>query len=116
MHKQKWAKVNVPVDEGIKELVEALSEFPKLQTIESCEDVGNGTAWVCFWYGNHWKNSWEELAEFVLGYLGKELKKELGEDMNLSIQVNNGGLPQGELEVRQGAIIHTARLLRKLAT
>ncbi len=116
MHEQTWVKVNVPVDKGIKDLVEALSEFPKLQTIESCEDIRNGTAWVCFWYGSHWENSYEELAHFILGHLGKELTKELGDMISISIYVNSAGLPQGELSVRQGAIVDTVRILRNLVS
>lgn len=37
MHRQIWVKVNALVDEGIVELVNALSSFPKLQTYESCQ-------------------------------------------------------------------------------
>lgn len=40
MHRQKFIKVNVPVDEGVAELIAALSAFPRLQTISSCQ--GNG--------------------------------------------------------------------------
>ena len=36
-HVLTWAKVNAPVDEGVKMLVEALSAFDGLETVESCE-------------------------------------------------------------------------------
>ena len=49
MHKQVWAKVNAPVDEGVKKLVEAFSAFPELLTTESCQGDGEGGE-VCFWY------------------------------------------------------------------
>jgi len=116
MHKQKWTKVNAPVDEGIKDLVDALSAFPKLQTIESCIGNKNNPAWVSFWYGNYWKNSWKEFSEFVVGYLGEELVTALGDKINISVQFNSAGLPQGELSVRPGAITDTIQVLRKLAT
>ena len=115
MHKQTWVKVNAPVDERIRELIEALSAFPKLQTIESCQGDENTGAWVAFWYGEYWDTSWNELAIFVLGYLGPKLMSELGDRVSLSIQVNSAGLPLGELTVRPGAITRTARLLRDLA-
>ena len=38
-HPQVWAKVNAPVDEGVRALVEALSGFKGLQTTESCQDI-----------------------------------------------------------------------------
>lgn len=115
MHKQTWARVNAPVDEEIKELVEALSSFPKLQTIESCQGDEQTGAWVCFWYGEYWENSWNELAAFVLRYLGPKLMAELGDRVSISIRVNTAGLPLGELTIRPGAITRTARLLRELA-
>ena len=115
MHRQTWAKVNAPVDKRIRELVEALSAFPELQTIESCQRDKDTGAWVSFWYGDYWDNSWNALAAFVLGYLGPKLTCELGDRVTLSIQVNSAGLPLGELIVRPGAITRTARLLRDLA-
>ena len=46
-HREVFAKVNASVDEGIVELVEALSEFPTLCTHTSCE----GGAFVTFRFG-----------------------------------------------------------------
>lgn len=112
MHKQTWAKVNAPVDEGAKELIEALSSFPKLQTIESCQGNKRG-AWVCFWYGDYWENPWQELAEFVLGFLAPYLTSEIGDAISLVISVNEGGVPQGEIAVRYGAIREAVDALRK---
>jgi len=65
-HKAEWVKVNFPVDSGVKGIVSALSEFSQLETIESCEGHNGEGFWVCFRYGSYWKNSWCELAEFVL--------------------------------------------------
>ncbi|HUI87916.1 MAG TPA: hypothetical protein VLX61_04250 [Anaerolineales bacterium] len=112
MHKKTWIKVNVQVDEGIKELVEALSAFPKLQTIESCQGSQNTPAWVCFYYGN----SISELSDFVLRYLGKELAEKLGDRVSLSIQIKSSGLPQGELQVRHEAIRICTKVLKQLAS
>lgn len=116
MHKQTWTKVNVPVDVGIKQLIDALSAFTKLQTIESCMGDENNPAWISFLYGDYWKNPEKELSEFVVGYLGKELVSALGDRINISIQFNSVGLPQGELVVRPGAITQTIQVLKKLAT
>lgn len=46
-HRQIFAKVNAPVDKGIANLVSALSEFPTLCTLSSCE----GGAFVTFRFG-----------------------------------------------------------------
>jgi hypothetical protein len=111
MHKQSTAKVNVLVDKRVKKLVEALSVFPKLQTIESCQGDSTHSAFVCFLYGN----SWGELANFVLGYIGKELAVKLGDRVSVSIQVNSYGLPRGELTVRPGAIHKLTKVIKSLS-
>lgn len=65
-HVQAPAKVNTFVDAGIVPLVEALSLFPRLQTIWSCEgqpghtsggEEGEGKAFVTFSYGNSVKEA-----------------------------------------------------------
>lgn len=115
MHKQTWVKVNAPVDKGIKELVVALSAFPKLQTIESCQGEGEG-AWVCFWYGDYWSEKpHKDLADFVLGYLAPRLHEELGDSIVISIRVDSAGIPQGDFTVRPGALPNTLKVLRSLA-
>lgn len=50
-HKQVLARVNVSVDEGMKELVEALNLFPRLETRSSCQG-DFGLSEVHFWYGD----------------------------------------------------------------
>src|SRR5208282_3991030 len=56
MHTQTWAKVNAPVDTGVCGLVSALSMFPSLETIESCECSVGECAWICFRYGAYWEH------------------------------------------------------------
>jgi len=114
-HEQVWAKVNAPVDRGAAPLVSALSGFPKLQTLESCEDL-QGWAWVTFVYGQHWERPWEDLAKFVLGFLGPALMAELGDRARVSIQVTEAGLYRAEMAVQKGAIPATAKVLEKLAS
>ena len=101
-HKQVWVKVNAPVDQGIADLIQALSAFPRLHTIESCQGGLDNPAWVCFYYGDYWVNPWRDLADFVLGFLGPALAREAGDDVNVSIRVTGCGLPQGELTIRPG--------------
>jgi hypothetical protein len=112
-HDQVWIKVNAPVDNGIAALVTALSEFPKLQTIESCQG-GNEWAWVCFVYGKHWETPWKELADFVLGFLGPRLTRELGDRIRVSVQVTEAGQIRAEMDVNSTAISATVKLLNEL--
>jgi len=112
-HKQTWAQVNVPVDEGVSGLVTALSKFPRLQTIESCQ--GDNDPWVCFRYGNYWEHPWRELADFVFGYLGPQLVHELGDRVNLVVRLTEHGDVQAELWIRPGALERTIATLKRLA-
>jgi hypothetical protein len=102
-HTQTFVKVNAPVDSGISGIVSALSEFPKLETIESCEGDESNGPWVCFRYGSYWNNSWCEIAEFVLGYLSPNLIEMVGDDVQIGIKVKPSGNILGELSIRPGA-------------
>lgn len=98
-HEQVWVKINAPVDRAIGGLISALSAFPKLQTIESCQGNGKEAAWVCFVYGIDAGEAWRELADFVLGYLGPRLAREVGDLASVRIQVTSFGRARGELWV-----------------
>lgn len=113
-HQQVWAKVNVPVDEGVADLVAELSAFPGLQTIESCQRTPTQGAWVCFHYGAHWEHPWRDLATFVFDYLGPFLAQEIGDLANVTLRVTGCGGVQGELAVRLGGLERTIRALRQL--
>jgi hypothetical protein len=114
-HNQTWVKVNAPVDQGIEGLVVALSMFPSLETIESCEGTEGQGAWICFRYGAYWEHSWHDLADFVLGYLAPRLTETVGDDANLRIQTKPSGNVFGELSVRPEAISKVETALRDLA-
>jgi hypothetical protein len=113
-HSQTWVKVNVPVDRGIQGLVTALSLFPSLETVESCEGNGNDGAWVCFRYGAYWEHPWRDLADFVLGYLAPRLTEMVGDNANLRIQTKPSGNVFGELSIRREAIPNVEMALRQL--
>ena len=122
-HKQVWVKVNAPVDRGIAELIEALSAFPKLQTFASCQggyprsdaDKEGMPAVVFFHYGqDDHANPYREIADFVLGYLGPGLMKELGDLVSIRIEVTSQYIIMGDLKVRQGAMLRTIKTLKRL--
>ena len=106
-HKQVWVRVNTQVDEKIKPLIEAMSLFAKLRTIESCQGE---PAWVCFSYGD----SWNELADFVCGYFGKRLMEKFGDRVSVSIHIEENRI-QGELNIRPGMITATTADIKQLA-
>ena len=116
-HEQVWTKVNTQVDVGVKDLIEALGRFTQLQTIESCQNEdGRGTSWVCFQYGpDDPERPWQDLAEFVLGYLGPGLMRALGDVVGVEMRVNDFGNPIAHLFVRDGGMPETLRVLHLLA-
>lgn len=116
MHQQRYIQVNAPVDKGIASLVAALSQFQKLQTIESCQgDDSHIAAWICFQFGHYWLHPWKDLAEFVLGYFGPGLASKIGNMASVDIHIRSNGEPQGEIRVRPGAIDLTTKAVRELA-
>ena len=113
-HPQVWAKVNAPLDEGVRALVEALSGFKGLQTTESCQDI-NGQACVLFFVGEN-PCDWRPAATLVLGRIGPSLAKRLGDLAGVPLRTTDIGDTQGELTVRLDALDDTVSLLRELAT
>jgi hypothetical protein len=110
IHQQIWVKVNAPVDKNIAKLIQALSLFPKLRTIESCQGNGKQKIWVSFTYGN----SWQDLSTFIFNYFGIELTKLLGDRIDIYMRVTEGGLIQAELYVCPDSLMKTVRALRTL--
>ena len=110
-HVLTWAKVNAPVDEGVKMLVEALSAFDGLETVESCEGP---PAWVCFRYGRWWEDPWRALAGFALGRLGPHLATQLGDRVSVQAFFSGTGEVMAELTVREGAMGLTLDALAEL--
>lgn len=113
-HTQTWVKVNAPVDEGVAELIGALCAFPKLRTIESCQGGEGRPAWVCFQYADEAAREWRGLAEFVLGYLGPGLARQVGDRAQIDIHVRSCGDCHGELRVWLEAMPQVLRALRRL--
>lgn len=115
VHSQAWVKVNLPVDSGIRGIVSALSLFPNLETIESCQGDSKNGPWVCFRYGAYWIHPWRELADFVLDCLAPWLVREVGDDASVRVQATPSGQIFGELSVRPGADQRVERALVGLA-
>jgi hypothetical protein len=73
-------KVNAPVDEGIAELVAALSEFPEIETLESCQGDHDKPAFVIFRLG-----SWRDCGSFLFDKLLRAMDSNLRADVSASI-------------------------------
>lgn len=115
VHPQEWVKVNAHVDAGALPLVRALSAFPKLRTIESCQNTASGSVWVCFQYGEDQAKAWQDLSEFVLGYFGPGLAGKIGDLATVAIIVTSFGFAQGELSVSHEATVRTVKAIGELA-
>ena len=84
VHVEVAVAVNVRVDRGVADLVRALSRFPRLETVASCEDPSHGcdtdpVAVVEFRYGD----SWEDTVKFCL-WLQDEFHARLDEGVWIS--------------------------------
>jgi hypothetical protein len=60
-HPQISVKVNAQVDKGIAPLVEAISQYPDVVTVSSCEGEETQDAYVSFVIGDDWRH----LCSFV---------------------------------------------------
>lgn len=118
-HEQTWIRVNTHVDRKIAELIKALSLFPKLRTIESCQgDSAKGKnhwIWVSFEYGESRVSSWRDLSEFVLGYFGPGLTTLLGDTIDIFVRVTEAGWIQAELYVCPDSLMKAVRAVKSLA-
>lgn len=73
LHRQVFVKANVPVDEGVADLVSALSEINELETIESCQGGdADSRGFVLFRFGD-----WRQLGGFLFGVLLPAMPDEL---------------------------------------
>jgi hypothetical protein len=81
-HAQTYAKVNAPVDPGIKPLVEALSLIPELETIESCQgEPQRSQAFVMFRFPD-WKMSGIFVFERLMPALPSEMRARVAIDIS----------------------------------
>ncbi len=87
-HEQADVKVNIPVDAGVRHLVEALSAFPHVYTVDSCERDERGLAYVLFTVGN---GSSDEVRRFVDRIRSVLSDGARGLSFTLSIEWTSGG-------------------------
>jgi hypothetical protein len=111
VHSQKWVKVNAPVDVGIAPLIESLSAFDGVRTIDSCE--GNGdSAWVCFDCGD---DDWMNLSKFVFTVIGPPLMAEFGDRISLDVEITEAGMYRAEMTVAKSIISAASKTVNQLS-
>ena len=94
-HKEVAVKVNAFVDEGIAELVVALSNIEGLVTLESCQgDPGEADAFVLFRHGD-WRQSGEVLFELLMPKIPTEIR----DQVSLRLEALDNGAAMGSIVV-----------------
>lgn len=112
-HPQEWVKVNAQVDKEVVPLIEALSLFPRLQTLESCQGHGE-YAWVSFTYGDD-DRAWRDAAEFVLGFLAPRLSERAGDAARFALRPHASGGVLVDLTIRPEGLGLVQNTIRQLA-
>jgi hypothetical protein len=104
-HRQVPVKVNALVDDGIAELVTALSDIG-LITTESCQ--GNpGTRSACVYFR---ARSWTEAGEFLF----EVLLPELPNGVDVSVKGYGNGFQYGLIEMHTNDIPTVTKIVRNL--
>lgn len=111
VHQQTWVKVNAQVDAGVAPLIEALSAFSGIRTLESCEGKDD-SAWLVFDAG---EENWEPLAKFVFETVAPTLAEDFGDRVNLMMTVSSAGLYRAEMTVSKSIIPAVSKTIKHLA-
>jgi len=109
-HRMVPVKVNAWVDEGIADLVSALSQFDGLVTLESCQgDADDHRAFVIFEYGD-----WRSIGELLYDKLLPALAPDLRSDVSLDLRHYDTETAQGSISINPCAIPRVVEALRGL--
>ena len=93
-------KVNAWADEGIADLVSALSEIDGLVSLESCQgDVGGREAFVIFRLGN-----WKQCGELLFGEILPAMSPDLRAAVSLKLQAYDNDTASGSISIDPPAV------------
>ena len=107
-HREIPIKVNAWVDEGIADLVAALSEIEGLVTLESCQgDKGGNDAFVVFRYGD-----WQKCGELLFGRFLPAMSPDLRAEISLRLEAYDIDTAQGWIVLDPCAVPHFTRCVR----
>lgn len=108
-HREVPVKVNAWVDEGVADLVSALSEIEGLVTLESCQG-SPGDAFVYFRLGN-----WQQSGEFLFDRLLTVLPPDLKAVTSLRLSAYDTDLPLASITVEPCAVPALTRCVREIS-
>ena len=94
MHRQIYISVNASVDSKIANLVMALSKFRHLETVDSCQGIGDMLAYVIFCCG-----SWREITDLIFRKLSPALYARLDGVVIFILTTNGHGYPLAEMRM-----------------
>ncbi len=117
MHEQVFVKVNAECDRGVAPLVEALSDIPRLVTLDSCQSDDRGAAHVWFAVGsNVYDGSWHDLAAVCQKIAGHLTRSSALSDYRLAIEWSGSNEhPRAILELPSDEVEVVASEIRSLA-
>lgn len=102
-------KVNALVDEGIADLVAALSGVPGLVATESCQGGDGQDAYVHFRM-----RDWREVGEFLFDRLLPAMSPDLRSNVALRVQVYDARVARGSVTLDPCAVTALAACVREL--
>lgn len=108
-HREVAVKVNAYVDEGIADLVSALSEVPGLVTMESCQGGDGQDAYVHFRMSD-----WRQLGQFIFERLLPAMEPDLRAVASVRIQAYDAKMAHGSITIDPAAIGMMAKCIRDL--
>jgi len=107
-HREVSVKVNAWVDEGIADLVTALSEIEGLVTLESCQGGSSEhDAFVIFRYGD-----WRKCGELLFGKILPQMPPDLRAGVSLRLQAYDTDTALGRITIDPSAVSVFTQCLR----
>lgn len=108
-HKQVQVQVNAFVDEGVADLVKALSRVPGLVTLESCQGGDGQDAFVLFTLGG-----WKDAGGFLFECLLPAMSPDLRSTASLRLRAYDEEMAQGEISIDPRAISSLVQCITNL--
>lgn len=109
-HREVPVKVNVSVDVGIAEMVQAMSDYSdRLETLESCQGDEDDDAFVFFRFP-----TWKETAHFLFDELLPRMSSDLRADVRLSMEAYDTDYALGRISMDIYAIKQMTEIVKEL--
>jgi hypothetical protein len=108
-HKEVSVKVNALADEGVAELVAALSEIDGLITLESCQGGDGKDAFVQFRFG-----TWKDSGRLLFDYLLPSMSADLRSMVSVRIQAYDADTATASIAVEPSAVPLLSECVRRL--